>query len=56
MKELIKKYKNRITDLQGERDRYDSKGMSGACLSITGEIQAYNAVIEDLKNLIKEER
>ena len=48
--QLIKRYKNRIAELQRKRNMYEIKGMSGACLSITGEIQAYNAVIKDLKS------
>jgi len=54
MEKLITKYKNRIAKLQRERSRYELRGMSGACLSKTGVIQAYNAVISDLK-LLKNE-
>ena len=50
--ELIKKYKNKIAELQRTRDRYYSMGISdAACIIITGEIQAYNAVINDFSTL-----
>ena len=50
MNKLIEKYKNRIAKLQRKRSMYESHGAGGACISITGEIQAYNAVIKDLSN------
>ena len=49
MEKLIEKYKNKITQLQSKRNSFELKGMSGACVAITGEIQAYNAVLADLK-------
>ena len=51
MKELIEKYKKKIAQLQRSRDVHESTGRSFACISITGEIQAYNAVIKDLQVL-----
>lgn len=51
METLIKKYKEKIKTLQKTRDYHESEGRSGACISITGEIQAYNAVIKDLERL-----
>lgn len=51
---LIKKYKDRISKLQKKRKSFELKGMGGACISITGEIQAYNAVVSDLIDNNKE--
>ena len=36
---------------QIEIKRYENAGKAGACISLTGEIQAYNAVIKDLKRI-----
>jgi flagellar biosynthesis chaperone FliJ len=49
---LIEKYKNKITELQKERIFYEKKSNGGMCISITSEIQAYNAVLSDLSTLI----
>jgi len=49
--ELIKKYKNKIAELQRTRDNFDSRGLAGACIGVTCEIQVYNAVIKDLFTL-----
>lgn len=49
MKKLIQKYKNKIAALQRKRNYYESLGKGGACIAVTGEIQAYNAVILDLQ-------
>ena len=51
MEELIKKYKEKIASLVLLRNREEKAGRSGYCISITGEIQAYNAVISDLQRL-----
>lgn len=48
MKELIEKYKKRITRLQYQQKIYEITGKAGACIAIQGKIQAYNAVIQDL--------
>lgn len=56
MKELIEKYKTRIAHLQKSREHSEQEGLSGACISITGRIEAYSAVIKDLENLIKEDK
>jgi hypothetical protein len=48
--ELVAKYKAKITELQKRRDTFDGTGRGGACISVTGEIQAYNAIIADLQN------
>ena len=50
---LINKYKSKIVVLQQKQKTYESKGQGGACISLQGEIQAYNAVIADLNKLIK---
>jgi len=52
MEALIEKYKEKIKQLQKTRDYHESQGRGGACISITGEIQAYNAVLSDLKRLV----
>lgn len=52
MKDLIEKYKGKIKELQKTRDYHESQGRGGACISITGEIQAYNAVLADLKRVL----
>lgn len=52
MEKLIEKYKERIKELQKTRDFHELQGRAGACISITGEIQAYNAVLSDLKRLL----
>ena len=49
MNDLIEKYKSKITELQKKRDFHERQGRAGACLSITGEINAYNAVLSDLR-------
>ena len=51
LNERVQKYKEKIKSLQKTRDFHESEGRSGACISITGEIQAYNAVIKDLERL-----
>ena len=51
--QFIKKYKTRIAKLQRQRENYEKTGRAGACISITGEIQAYNAVISDLERISK---
>lgn len=53
MDNLIKKYKSKITQLQSKRNNFELKGMSGVCVAITGEIQAYNAVLSDLKRAME---
>jgi hypothetical protein len=50
---LIDKYRSRIAVLQQKQKTYQSKGQGGACISLQGEIQAYNAVISDLNKLLK---
>lgn len=49
---LIDKYKSRIAVLQQKIKTFEKKSQAGACIALTGEIQAYNAVIVDLKNYI----
>jgi hypothetical protein len=51
IKELIEKYKSRIAVLQQKQKRYEALNLGGACVSLQGEIQAYNAVIKDLNKL-----
>lgn len=46
--DLITKYKNRIAELQKKQKTFEAKGRGGACISLQGEIQAYNTVICDL--------
>ena len=48
---LINTYKDKIAALQKSQKYYNSTGRCGACISIQGEIQAYNAVIKDLQKL-----
>lgn len=48
---LIEKYKKEIASLSSLRDSEEKSGRGGHCLSITGKIMAYNAVISDLKRL-----
>jgi len=50
IEELKQKYKNKIAQLQKKREREELAGRSHSCVAITGEIQAYNAVIRDLEN------
>ena len=50
---LIDKYRSRIAVLQHKQKTYESKGQGGVCISLQGEIQAYNAVISDLNKLLK---
>jgi hypothetical protein len=52
IKVLIKKYQEKIAYNQRLIVKYDTTGRGGACISLTGEIQAYNAVISDLKKVI----
>ena len=47
---LVKKYKDLIASKQKTIKYYEKKGMSGACIATTGEIQAYNVIIKDLKH------
>jgi len=49
---LIKKYKVKITSLQNQIKFHEKHGRAGACISLNGEIQAYNAVLTDLKKLL----
>jgi len=49
---LIEKYKKRIDKLQKQSVDYEKRGMAGACISINGEVQAYNAALSDLKNIL----
>jgi hypothetical protein len=49
---LIDKYKSRIAVLQQKIKTFEKRGQAGTCISLTGEIQAYNAVIVDLKDYI----
>ena len=46
--DLITKYKNKIAELQKKQKTFESTGRAGGCISLQGEIQAYNAVICDL--------
>ena len=46
--DLITKYKTRIAELQRKQKTFEAKGLGGACISLQGEIQAYNTVICDL--------
>lgn len=48
---LIDKYKKRIESLQKKQKYFENTGRAGACISLQGEIQAYNAVIKDLTTL-----
>ena len=50
---LIDKYKKRISSLQNRQKNFEIRGMAGVCISLQGEIFTYNAVISDLKKLIK---
>jgi len=51
IKELIDKYKNRISGLQKSILKYEKIGKRGMCISLNGAIQAYNAVIKDLQKI-----
>jgi len=53
IEEIIDKYKKLIPKLQKKQDFYEATNRSGACIAIQGEIQAYNAVIKDLKEITK---
>jgi hypothetical protein len=46
---LIKNYTEKISELEAKRDDAESRGMAGACISYTGEIETYKLVIIDLK-------
>ena len=46
---LINKYKKVIANLTKQRNWHELKGQGGACINITGKIEAYNAVIKDLQ-------
>lgn len=46
----IEKYKKRIAELSRQIKLYESTGRGGACINITGKIEAYNAVIKDLQS------
>ena len=48
---LIEKYKCRIAVLQRKQKTFESRRQGGACISLQGEIQAYNVVIIDLIKL-----
>jgi len=52
IRELIDKYKNRISGLQKSILKYEALGRGGMCISLNGAIQAYNAVIKDLQKII----
>ena len=49
--DLITKYKNKIADLQRKQKVYEASGRAGACISLQGEIQAYNSIIKDLERI-----
>jgi len=49
--ELIRDIKANISGIQKLRKHHELKGLSGACLSDTGEIMAYNAVIKKIEQL-----
>jgi hypothetical protein len=51
--DLITKYKTKIAELQRKQKTFEAKGLGGACISLQGEIQAYNTVICDL---VREEK
>lgn len=51
MEELIEKYQVRIASLKSKQQYYEETGKAGACISLQGEIQAYNAVISDLNKV-----
>jgi|LakMenE18May11ns_1017448.scaffolds.fasta_scaffold9469035_1 hypothetical protein len=46
---LIKNYTEKIAELEAKRDDAENRGMAGACISYTGEIETYKLVIIDLK-------
>jgi hypothetical protein len=48
---LILLYKTKIADKSRLREIYEKQSKGGACISLTGEIQAYNAVLKDLNEL-----
>ena len=50
---LIKDYKSKITTLQKAQQQYEKTGRGGACITIQGSIQTYNAVIKDLMFIIQ---
>lgn len=49
---LIELYKRCITQKQKQMSIFERTSRSGACISLQGEIQAYNAIIKDLQNLL----
>lgn len=53
LKDLIQKYANKITLLKERQKIFEKKSMGGACVAYQGEIQAYNAVLSDLRKLIR---
>ncbi len=53
IEKLITKYKTKISKLQELQKHYESISRGGMCISNQGEINAYNAVISDLKRLIE---
>ena len=55
MKGMAEKYKDRVSKLRKKQDLYEAKGQAGACIATQGEIQAYNAVIKEMENLIHKE-
>jgi hypothetical protein len=52
IEKLILKCRTKIADKQRLRDSYERAGKGGACISLTGEIQAYNEILSDLRQII----
>ena len=50
---LITSYRSRIAKLQSTIHFYERDGRAGACINVSGKIEAYNAVIKDLMEVIK---
>jgi len=53
---LIKNYTEKIVELEYKRDDAESRGMAGACISYTGEIETYKSVVIDLKKQALKDR
>jgi len=53
IKVLMQKYKMKIGILQHSRNHQEILGKGGKCIMMTAEIQTLNAVICDLKRILK---
>jgi hypothetical protein len=52
IEKLIQLYRKRVADLQKKQTYYENTNRGGACISLQGEIQAYNVILKDLRQII----